>query len=398
MAIALSDDYLHRGASTVCRTWSTRAQDLLANSPDCAEVGQLLRLRSTYELDVAMNPIAALELNDELSELAGRIGDHDLIALALQDRGRCLIALGRVDEGMHLVDEAMLISATTDTSANVTGRLYCNMLSACVGVGHFKRAQDWSDEAMTWCAGHAESGFPGICQIHRTGLRRRMGELQGSIDDLERIASSSQFSHIAGSALVELGEVHLRRGDLDLAEAAFLQAHAHSADATSGLAQVAVERDRAGDAVGLLQETLAARGVDHVTRVRLLPLLVDAAAMDDQLSIAADASRELSAIAAGGSESCCGSASLCRGTVALMEGRYRDAADAMREAAGLYSRVGLPFELATARLGLATAALSLDLIPTARIERAAAVTALETAGAVPLGTAKLWLQRTEALA
>ncbi len=397
VAIALSDDYLHRGASTVCRTWSTRAQDLLANSPRTAEFGQLLRLRSAYELDVAMNPKGALDLNSDLCELAKQIDDADLLALSLQDRGRCLIALGRVDEGMAMVDEAMLLAATTATSANVTGRLYCNMLSACIGVGHLKRARDWSDEAMTWCAGHAESGFPGICQIHRTGLRRRMGELQGSIDDLERIASSSQFSHIAGSALVELGEVHLRRGDVDLAEAAFLQAHAHSADATPGLAQVAIERDRPGDAVSLLHEALTARGIDHVTRVRLLPLLVDAAVMDDQVSVAADASNELSDVAAGGSESCLGSASLSRGTVALMQDRHREAADAFQDAAALYSRVGLPFELATARLGLAAAALALDLVPTARIERSAALAALTAAGAVPLGTAKLWLRRTEEL-
>ena len=266
MAVALSDDYLHRGTSTVARTWMDRAGELLVDDEGCREAGQLLRSRSQYHLELAHDPEQALELNASLRSHAEALGDPDLIAQAAQDHGRILIALGRVDEGMGIIDQAMLAAATGDTSPDTRGRLYCNMLSACVAVGQFDRARDWSDEAIIWCAGHADSAFPGVCQVHRAGLRRRSGDLERSIADLE-LASGSPFSNIAGAALLELGEVHLLRGEVQEAEDALLRAHAYGVDATGGLARVAAERGQADEAVALLREAVSERTSDRDTKL-----------------------------------------------------------------------------------------------------------------------------------
>jgi tetratricopeptide (TPR) repeat protein len=267
------------------------------------------------------------------------------------------------------------------------------MLSACIELGHFKRAQDWSDEAITWCAGHADSPFPGVCEVHRAGLRRRMGELEQTLFDLEKIASHSQFSNITGSALLEIGEIHLQRGDVDAAQAAFLHAHAHGANATAGLARVAVEQGRTTDAVELLQDALAACSSDQVARRHLLPHLVDAAAMAGMTHVANAAARELSGITERGSDACRACAARAMGTAALLEGRYQDACEWMRTAVALYGTVTLPFELATARLGLAAAAHALATVQTAKLERDAALASYHDAGAIPSGTARLWLDR-----
>jgi tetratricopeptide (TPR) repeat protein len=298
---------------------------------------------------------------------------------------------------MAIIDRSMLVAATTATSPNVLGRLYCNMLSACVELGHFQRALDWSDEAITWCAGHADSPFPGVCEVHRAGLRRRLGELEQTLGDLEKIASNSQFSNITAHALLEIGEIHLQRGDVEAARAAFLDAHAHGADATVGLAHVAVEQGRAADAVELLQDALAARSHDQMARRQLLPHLVDAAAIAGATTVADAAARELNGITEGASDACRACAARALGTVALLEGRHLDADESMRTAVALYGAATLPFELATARLGLAAAAHALGAVQTAKLERDAALAAYQEAGATPSGTARVWLDRVAEL-
>jgi hypothetical protein len=81
----------------------------------------------------------------------------------------------------------------------------------------------------------------------------------------------------------------------------------------------------------------------------------------------------------------------------LWEGRYQDACDSMRTAVALYSTVTLPFELATARFGLAAAAHALGKVQTAKLERDAALAAYQDAGAIPSGTARRWLDRVAEL-
>jgi tetratricopeptide (TPR) repeat protein len=350
-----------------------------------------MRSRSMLRLEIAGQPEEALAINESLRRLADAVADPDLSAQSMQDHGRILLALGEVDEGMAIIDRSMLVATTTSISPNTLGRLYCNMLSACVELGHFKRAQDWSDEAITWCSGHAESPFPGVCEVHRAGLRRRSGELDRTLSDLEKIASSSQLSNITGNALLEIGEINLQRGEIDAAQDAFLRAHAHGANATTGLARVAVEQGRSADAVELLQDALAARSNDQVARRQLLPHLVDAAAMAGMTGVAAAAAHELNGTTAGASDACRACAARAMGTVALLEGRDQEACESMRTAVALYGTVTLPFELATARLGLAAAAHALGTVQTAKLERDAALAAYQAAGAVPTGTARLWL-------
>jgi DNA-binding winged helix-turn-helix (wHTH) protein len=391
VAIALADDYLHRGSSTVARTWLERAADLLAANSACREAGQLLRLRSVYQLDLEREPERALSINESLRELAAAMDDPDLIAQSLQDHGRILLALGRVDEGMAIIDRSMLVAATSDTSPSTIGRMYCNMLSACVGLGDFKRAQEWSDEAISWCATQGESPFPGVCQVHRVGLRRRLGVIERALDDLEALASNSQFSNTAGSALLEIGEIHLLRGDPDAAEEALLRAHAYGSDATAGLALVMVDRGRPHDAVELLQEALVAQAKDHLVRSRLLPVLVDAAAMAGDVEVASRAADEFSQIGLGGGDALRGCAERAQGTVLLLTGEDASACDAMRSAVSDLGHAGLSFELATARLGLA---LALGGSPTASLERDAALAIYRDAGATPSGIARLWLDQT----
>jgi tetratricopeptide (TPR) repeat protein len=211
------------------------------------------------------------------------------------------------------------------------------------------------------------------------------------INDLEAIASTSSFSNVVAGALLELGESHLHRGAVDDAEAAFLQAHAHGADATSGLAQVAIEQGRTADAADLLRAALDARSDDHLSRARLMPLLVDAAALAGDVDTAARTADDLAGVAVHCAGAYCGAAAQARATVAWVTGRYEEAGVALRDAMGFYREVPLPIEMATVRLGLAVVALRGASLAIARIERSTALAAFEAASAVPIGVGRRWL-------
>jgi hypothetical protein len=119
--------------------------------------------------------------------------------------------------------------------------------------------------------------------------------------------------------------------------------------------------------------------------------------MAGMTDVADAAARELSGITERTSDTCRACAARAMGTVALLEGRYEDACDSMRTAVALYGNVTLPFELATARLGLAAAATALGKVHTAKLERDAALATYQDAGAIPSGTARLWLDRVAEL-
>lgn len=55
----------------------------------------------------------------------------DLVWLAVDEQGRALIHQGRVEEGLGLVDEALIAATAGELSPPVTGIVYCNTIAFC---------------------------------------------------------------------------------------------------------------------------------------------------------------------------------------------------------------------------------------------------------------------------
>ena len=70
-----------------------------------------------------------------------RASDADLVALALSVHGRHG-ASGAVDEGLGLLDEAMVAVVSGELSAPVAGAVYCSVLDACQESLEWRRAQE----------------------------------------------------------------------------------------------------------------------------------------------------------------------------------------------------------------------------------------------------------------
>src|SRR5712664_2041880 len=384
VAVRLAEDFINRQAKSIGNGWLKRAERLLQDVPECLEHGVLLRLHAVLALESEANVDKALGLARQTCDLATRFRDRDLQALAMHDVGRMLVSKGELAQGMALIDEAMAAAVGGELGPEVTGRIYCNMMGMCEKLADYQRAAEWSEAARRWCEQHTESGFPGICRVHRAELMRLRGAWTDAESEALRAAQELRgFYHVgAGEAFYEIGEIRLRMGDLGRAEEVFRQAHELGRDPVPGLALVRLAEGKIGAARALIDRAVADRPEGSLERVRLLPASVQIALAAGQLDLAREAAAELEAIAARyGSTALQASAAQARGAVQLAEGSGDGAVPSLRRACKLWQEVQLPYETATARALLAAAYRATGRSEDAELERRAAASTFKGLGA-----------------
>jgi tetratricopeptide (TPR) repeat protein len=380
VALALAEDHFHRLARSVGQGWLRRAERHLKGLPDVAEQGWLYRLRFVIALEGEGKPDAAVEYADRALEIARRVGDTDLEALALQDRGRALVALGRVKEGMALIDEAMTAATAGELTPRTTGRAYCNMLSVCRRLGDFGRAAEWYEVAQTWCEPHAQSGYPGICRVHRAGILRLRGALTEAEDEARRAATELEdfLTDVAGEAFYELGEIRLRMADLPAAAEMFAQAHARGRDPQPGLAFLRMAEGKVEAARSMIDQALVEPGLTILDRAKLLPAAVEIRVGCNDIPAADDAASELEIITATyTAPALVAFAAQARGRVELARGQAQQAIWNLRRACRIWTEIDLPVELAQTRLLLSRAYSALGNTDEAELEERTAEAAME---------------------
>ena len=80
----------------------------------------------------------------QAAAIGERFGDADLLWLAVDEQGRALIHQGRVEEGLRLVDEVLVVAAAGELSPLVTGIVYCNTIAFCQSVYEMRHAREWT--------------------------------------------------------------------------------------------------------------------------------------------------------------------------------------------------------------------------------------------------------------
>ena len=172
----------------------------------------------------------------EAAAIGERFGDADLFALSAQDQGILLIRLGRVAEGLGLLDEAMVAVTAGELSPIVNGFVYCGVIMGCQAAFDPRRAQEWTAALTRWCDQQPDMvSFTGTCLVHRAEIMQLHGEWPHALEEArragERCAAASNRSGVA-QAVYREGEVHRLRGEFGAAEAAY-RAHAERATSRS---------------------------------------------------------------------------------------------------------------------------------------------------------------------
>lgn len=383
VALAVAKDHFAVGHPSMGMAWVSRAEELLADGPDCVELGHLARTRSVIALEGTKRFDEALEHARRAEELARRFHDRELLAMAIQDQGRALVGQGQVEEGWKLLDEATVAAVSGELSPYVTGVIYCNTITVCKHVADWRRAGEWTEAAKRWCERQSIAGFPGMCRVYRAGVLLMRGdwitaerEARAACEELEGFNVA-----YAAEAFYELGEVRLHVGDFAAAEQAFAHAHDLGREPQPGLARMYLAQGNLKAAEAGISRALSETDIE-LERAVLLPTRVEVAIAAGDPTVATEATEELEEIAATfGTVALTAAAHTARGRLGLVTNDAASALKDLRHARRLWQEIDAPYQAAQVRLLLAHAYLAMGDRETAGLEAGSAAAAFDRLGA-----------------
>jgi DNA-binding NarL/FixJ family response regulator len=353
--------YIHNvhGNHAVGGGWVARAMRLLDTEPADVRERAYLRIHEMIRHIFAGEFSTALEHAELISAAGRQWHDSDLVAFGLATRGRLLLHLGRVPEGLRLLDEAMACVSEGDVTPILTGEILCLMIEGCQAISDFRRITEWTRALTAWCETQPDLvPFTGQCAVHRAQVMRAHADYGGALAELdlayERYAADG-YPQATGLAFYERGEVLRLQGDLDGADAAFAAALAHGHDAQPGQARLWLARGRTVAAVAAMRRLLG-EAADPVARCQVLPAAVEVFLAAHDLDSARTASAELGDLATGfRCEAVSADAAYAAGTVLLADGQPAEALPRLRQAWRLWTDLGARYEAAQARARIALA-------------------------------------------
>ena len=343
-----------RGAIAPASGWFARAQHILDEAQiECVVRGFLL-IPSAIQRIVQGDPAAGDALFSQAAEIARRYGDRDLACKAAQGRGRALIRLGRVREGVALLDEAMVAVIAGEVSPILAGDAYCTVLEGCQEMFDLRRAYEWTTQLARWCAGQPDLvRYRGECLLYRAEVLQMRGRWDEAARDAQDACELLLSRPAAGAAFYRLGEMHRLRGAFDKAEAAYLRANERGRKPQPGLALLRLAQDRVADAAASIRSVLLDTQA-QATRARLLAAAVEILLPAGDLEQARAAAAELSQIAQVVDASLLsGMSAHATGAVLLAEGDVAGGGTSLRRAWEIWRDLEMPYEEAQTCLLLA---------------------------------------------
>jgi ATP/maltotriose-dependent transcriptional regulator MalT len=348
-AVWLWEHHALNARPAIAGGWLRRARRSLEAERECDAYGNLL-LREAETAHGAGELDQAIALASEALDLARSLPSTDLEAEALQTRGRIRIDLGRIDEGMGDLDEAMLFAVEGRLGPFSTGKVYCSLIGACEDVGDYNRAAEWTEATQRWAEAHPFAIFPGVCRVHRALILKRAGALEEAEKEAARACDELRQSHVPNSAaaLAEVGDIRRRLGDLERAEEAFARFQEAGGGTCGGLALLRLAQGRVQEAVEIATTCVASQA-NPLARAGVLPVLAQVAIAAGDLGVAQRALDELASTTERiGTTELHAAERSTRGRLQLAEGAPAAAAT-LREAAEAWRTLGVPYEEATAR-------------------------------------------------
>ncbi|HEU4319776.1 MAG TPA: adenylate/guanylate cyclase domain-containing protein [Acidimicrobiia bacterium] len=399
IAIRLVERAFRAGEAPIAQGWLARAERLIEDLPESGVHAWVATMKGAKALLADGDAAAAIGELEQAIELGRLHRDPDVEAVALSFKGTALTRLGRVEEGLALLDAATAAATSGELRVKTACDVYCLTISACHDLSDLRRSAEWTERAERHMQQGSVSGYPGACKVHRAELKRYQGkwaeaeeEARAACEELERF----RLLDILGSAYNEIGEVRLRMGDLAEAEAAFVKAYEYGWDPQPGLSLLHLARGNAAEAASSLERSLS-RGQDHagfdlVHLVHNLPAKVEIDLARGDLEGARAATEELERIATEHDNRVWSAAAgTARGKTELFEGQVDQALHHLDRAWRSWRDLDFPYESAMTRTSLAEARRAAGDETGARLELNAALASFRDLGA------KLGVQRVNEL-
>ena len=367
--------------------WFGRAQRLVEREgQECVEQGYLL-VPAALQRQAAGDHDAAYEAATAAAEIGERFGDADLVAAAVHFKGLIRINEGRVEEGLPLLDEAMISVTAGEVGPIMTGVVYCGVIACCEEAFEPRRAHEWTNALRRWCDAQPQMvAFTGRCLAHRAGIMQLHGEWQNALEEarLARDRCEEAMNRAAtGQALYQQGELHRLQGNVAAAEAAYRDASRYGREPQPGLALLRLSQRDVGSAAAAIRRILSETH-GPMQRAVLLPAYAEIMLAAGEVDEAREASHELAEIAANTERPMLAAiAAHVRGAVDLAEGDPQAALAALRSASRVWQELDAPYELARVRVLVGQACRAVGDEDTAAMELEAARDVFDRLGAAP---------------
>jgi DNA-binding CsgD family transcriptional regulator len=339
---------LQRGAIAPASGWLARAARILdAARLDCVVHGYLL-IPSAIQHFVQGDAAGCYAAFSQAADIASRFDDPDLTSLARQGRGRALIHLGNLAEGVALLDEAMVAVVAGDVAPILAGDIYCSVLEACQETFDLRRAHEWTTSLAQWCASQPDLvRYRGECLLYRAEVMQLRGDWDRAAQDAEdacAVLTSGEGRPMAGAAFYRLGEIHRLRGEFTRAESAYAQANARGRKPYPGLAVLRLAQGQIDAAAvsirGVLADTRA-----PAPRARILAAAIEILLAARDLDGARAANAELTDVARRiGAPILRAASAQATGALLLAEDDVAGASASLHEAGELWRALEMPYE------------------------------------------------------
>ncbi len=347
------------GNVAVANGWLGLAERLVDGLPACPERGWVLLRRSRY----ASDPVAAEALASEALQLARTVDDRALEIAATSQRGRALLAQGRVDPGFACLDEAMAAATggelrdDVDTFAGVC----CDMIGACEKAMELERATQWCQVTEDFARRINFLPIFAFCRVTYAGVLISIGRwAEAESQLLEALRGyDASFASQRYMGVAKLAELRLLQGR-DAEAEALLAEHLQRPGCAKQAAMLQLARGETAAAVRLLDKRATDLKGDLLLSAPVLALLVEARLANGDVAEAAAAAQRLAEIAATtGRAAFAAGAALAAAQVSVAR-KDPAAVDRLEEALQRHETVGMPLPAARARLALARCLMKKD--------------------------------------
>ena len=331
-AIILCEVEATRNNMPAARGWLRRAKRMIDEVGPCVEEGYYL----VAMVGCDVHNVSELETSAARAlELARQFRDPELEVRALGDSGLALISLGRTEEGLARIDEALTAVLAGDArELNVVGLTCCAVLSACERLGDLERLTNVIDALRRMTKERFRGFQPPILttHCHQTygGMLCEVGLWQEAEVELHRAVEASQAAGHRASAIARLAELRIDQNRADEA-AELLRGWEDRLEAAGARARLHDAQGELDLAASTLRWALRERETDRLSSAPLLAQLVDVELRRGRRQAAEDALTRLEHLSQGQSSSWISALALyCRGRV---QGTVGDGAEASLVAA-----------------------------------------------------------------
>jgi DNA-binding CsgD family transcriptional regulator/tetratricopeptide (TPR) repeat protein len=364
--------------------WMERAERLMEPvQEDRPERGYML-IPSMFRYIASRNYEKAADVAVEAASIGRRLGDSELVALAMHVNGRALVRQGKAREGLKLLDEVMVAVTADELSPMVTGLVYCSVIESCYEIGEIRRAAEWTMALSAWCDGQPDLvAFTGQCLAHRAEIMQLHGVWPGALEQASTAHQRKARGLIAAQAYYQEAEIHRLQGDLGRAEEAYRNVSLHGGEPQPGLARLRLAQGNPDAAAASLARALSEAG-ELIARLPILPAYVDVMLAVGDLPAARTACEELEEIAGDSAvEMHRARSRYARGMVDLAAGDPTAAIPSLRLAFTMWRALQVPHEVARTRAALGVALEAVGDHDTASLEYEAARAIFADLGATP---------------